>query len=317
MRDLSPGSGQLGVPSTTGEGIGEHVGGFFECLPGLAIAFRGGSYHETRHVQCAPPRVVPVHRLDPNSPSIARIYDYLLGGRDNFAADRALGEKLVELSPSVVERVIGNRQFLARAARWAVRQGVRDFIDLGCGLPTEPNTHGAVRAVAEDARVAYVDNDPVVLVHLRALAAHGNDGVTVVGRDARDVTVVVEAVSAAVRLNEPTCLIMGCLLNYFNPGEARALVASYAAALAPGSYIAVSVGRGDGPAADTSFSIYSDVAGPVYNHSVAEIASFFGPLDLVSPGLVEARQWRPDRPETEPLTSGDGEVVVGMAQVTR
>jgi O-methyltransferase involved in polyketide biosynthesis len=256
-----------------------------------------------------------VHGLDPKSPSIARIYDYLLGGKDNFAADRAIAQKLVEISPSVVERVIENRQFLARAAGWAARQGVCDFIDLGCGLPTEPNTHDVVRAVAEDVRVAYVDNDQVVLVHLRA--AHGNEGVMVVGRDARDVTAVVEEVSAAVRLNTPTCLIIGCLLNYFTPDEARALVASYAAALVPGSYIAVSIGRGDGPAADTSFSTYSEIAGSIYNHSVAEIASFFGPLDLVPPGLVDARQWHPDHPETEPLPSSDGQIIVGMAQVTR
>ena len=123
----------------------------------------------------------------PDIPSVARIYDYLLGGKDHLAVDRKIGEELVQIYPGVRDLVAANRRFLARAVDWAADQGVRQFIDLGCGMPTEPSTHETAQAVRPGARVAYVDTDPVALAHLRAFAEHGNDAVTVVWGDARDV----------------------------------------------------------------------------------------------------------------------------------
>jgi hypothetical protein len=259
-----------------------------------------------------------VHGFDPHTPSAVRIYDYLLGGKDHFAADRQVGEQLVKIYPQAGELVVENRQFLARAAVWAARRGIRQFIDLGCGMPTEPNTHESVQAVAKRARVAYVESDRVAISHLRALLEHGNEGVKVAENDARDAPAVLKAVSEAIDLSSPVCLIMGCLLHFFTADEARALVGAYTAALTPGSCIVASVGRGDGPRADAYVSTYSfGGAVQVYNHPAAEIATFFRPLPLVPPGLVDVRLWRPDIPEAQSLPLREVQIIAGVARVTR
>jgi O-methyltransferase involved in polyketide biosynthesis len=256
-----------------------------------------------------------VHGFDPHTPSIARVYDYLLGGKDHFAVDREIGEELVEIYPGVRGLVAANRRFLTRAVDWAADQGARQFIDLGCGMPTEPSTHETAQAVRPGARVAYVDVDPVALTHLRAFAEHGNDAVTVAWGDARDVGAVIKAVSAGIDVSAPVCLVMGCLLHFFAADEARALVADYAAALAPGSYLVLSVGRGDGPRADAFLSAYSDSAAKAYNHTAREIAGFFGRLPLVPPGVVAASDWHPDTGEIRSVPLHVGQMVVGVARV--
>jgi O-methyltransferase involved in polyketide biosynthesis len=258
-----------------------------------------------------------VHGFDPHTPSIARVYDYLLGGKDHLAVDREIGEKLVEIYPGVRDLVEANRRFLARAVDWAADQGVRQFIDLGCGMPTEPSTHETAQAVRPGARVAYVDTDPVALAHLRAFAEHGNDAVTVVWGDARDVAGVIKAVSEGIDMSAPVCLVMGCLLHFFAADEARALVAAYAAALVPGSYLVVSVGRGDGPRADAYLSAYYGVAPEAYNHAAEEIVGFFGALPLVPPGVVVARDWHPDTGEIRSVPLHVGQMIVGVARVGR
>ena len=152
--------------------------------------------------------------FDPNTPSIARVYDYLLNGKDNFAVDREIAGKLLEVAPTAAEVMRENRQFLARAVTWIAGQGISQFIDLGCGMPTAPNAHQSARAVITDASVVYVDIDPVVLAHLRALAAQGNPGVTVVDGDVREVPVILEAIRAGIDLTTPACLSMGALLHF-------------------------------------------------------------------------------------------------------
>jgi O-methyltransferase involved in polyketide biosynthesis len=250
-----------------------------------------------------------------NTPSIARVYDYLLNGKDNFAADREVAQRLLAVAPLAAEVTRENRQFLARAVAWAANQGIGQFMDLGCGMPTAPNTHGTAREINPGARVAYVDNDVVVLSHLRALAAKGDPGVTVVDGDVHDTAAILDAVAAGIDLSAPACLLMGFLLHFSAPDAARDLVASYVAALAPGSYVVLSVGRGDSDAADKGFGAYSAGAARVYNHSVADFASFFGPLELVPPGVVDAREWRPDWEQTVSLPPRDGQVIVGVARV--
>ena len=256
-----------------------------------------------------------VHGFDPHMPSIARVYDYLLGGKDHLAVDREIGEQLVAIYPEALEIVAENRQFLARAVAWAARQGISQFIDLACGMPTEPTTHEAAQAVSPGARVAYVDTDPVALTHLRAYAEHGNDAVMVVNGDARDVAGVIKAVSASIDVSAPACLVVGCLLHFFPATEARDLVAAYAAALAPGSYLVLSVGRGDGPRVDAYLSTYSDSAALVYNHPPEVFAGFFGALPLVPPGMVDARQWHPDAGEKPGAVIREGQILVGVARV--
>lgn len=236
-------------------------------------------------------------------------------GKDNFAVDREVAERLLAVAPLSAQVMVENRRFVALAVGWVASQGISQFIDLGCGMPTVPNTHQAARAIVADARVAYVDIDAVVLSHLRALVAHGNPGVTVVDGDVREVAVILNAIRGGIDLAEPACLSMGALLHFFPPDAARDLVASYAAALAPGSYVVLSVGRGDSDEADRGFGSYSAGAVQVYNHSVAEFASFFGPLKLVPPGVVDARLWHPGEDHAESLPPRAGHTLVGVARV--
>jgi O-methyltransferase involved in polyketide biosynthesis len=253
--------------------------------------------------------------FDPEIPSIARVYDYLLGGKDNFAADRRVADKLSTVAPGTGEAMRENRQFLARVTRWVAAKGVSQFIDLGCGMPTEPNTHSSARAAVAGPQVAYVDNDAVVLAHLRALAAHGNEGVIVIDGDARQVPTVLDAVAASIDLSRPACLLMGALLHFFPADDASDLVNRYAAALAPGSYLVVSIGRGEGDEADQAFGTYTAAGIAIYNHSVADFTSFFGPLPLVEPGIVDARLWHPAEELTGPIEDRPGQYLVGVARV--
>jgi O-methyltransferase involved in polyketide biosynthesis len=261
--------------------------------------------------------MMQVQGFDPHTPSIARVYDYLLGGKDHLAVDRDIGEQLMAINPATREIVTENRRFLARAVDWAAGQGIRQFIDLACGMPADPGTHETAQAACAGARVAYVDEDPIALAHLRAFAEHGNEAVTVIGGDARDAAAVIKAVSAGIDVSAPVCLLIGCLLHFFPADEARALVDGYAEALAPGSYLVVSVARGDGPKVDAFFRTYSDNATALYNHPAAEIAGFFGALPLVPPGMVEARQWHPDAGEAPGAVIRDGQMLVGVARVDR
>jgi SAM-dependent methyltransferase len=254
--------------------------------------------------------------FDPHTPSSARIYDYLLGGKDSFAIDRSLGDELTAIFPELAELATENRRFLARASGWAARQSVRQFLDLGCGMPQEPNTHEVVQAVHPGAKVAYVDRDRVTISHLRALSEHGNAGVSVVEADVRDVPGVLKDVSGSLDLSQPACVIMGCLLHLFPAAEARAMVAGYIAALVPGSCLVLSLIRGDGPGIAELFGTYSRWATPAWNHSPEDVASFFCSLPLVPPGLVDAREWRPAVPRSTLLPPRHGETLAGVAQVT-
>jgi O-methyltransferase involved in polyketide biosynthesis len=257
-----------------------------------------------------------VAEFDAHTPSIARVYDYLLNGKDNFAADREAAERMLSVNPLVGEMVRENRQFLSRAVTWAVNDGISQFIDLGCGMPTAPNTHETARAVAPGARVAYIDNDPVVLNHLRELVAKGDPGITVVDNDVREADKLMAAVAADIDLSSPACLMMGWLLHFFAPQAARDLVARYAAALAPGSCVVLSAGRGDSEAADKGASTYSSAVTQVYNHSVQDFTSFFGTLELVPPGVVDAREWLPGWKEPVRLPPRIGQTIAGVARVS-
>jgi hypothetical protein len=253
--------------------------------------------------------------FDPSTPSIARVYDYFLGGRDNFAADRELAQRLIGVFPPIPVTVRENKRFLDRAVNWAAGEGIGQFIDVGCGMPTPPNTHGSARAGRPDARAAYVDSDPIVLSHLRGLPAREQAGLTIVDGDVRDADRVLAAVSAGLDLTAPSCLIMAALLHFFPVEAARELVARYAAALAPGSYVILTMGLAEGPAADRFFDLYSRGPAPLYKHSAEAFASFFGALSLVPPGVADARAWRPRWPEAPVPPKRDGEMIVGVARI--
>jgi O-methyltransferase involved in polyketide biosynthesis len=255
--------------------------------------------------------------FDPNIPSIARVYDYFVGGKDNFAADRDLGERLIEALPALLPSTVENKEFLARAVTWVANEGISQFIDVGCGMPTSPTTDEVARAVDADARVAYIDNDAVVVSHLDALLAHGNPGVTVVDGDVRDVPAVLARVAEGIDLSRPACLIMGMLLHFFDVPDAQDLVARYVAGLAPGSCVVLTMGLVLGQRGDEFFRTYmADGPTKLYQHDAADFTSFFGPLELTEPGVGDARTVRPGWAKAPVPPERDCTIIVGIARVT-
>jgi O-methyltransferase involved in polyketide biosynthesis len=259
-----------------------------------------------------------VSSFDPRTPSIARVYDYLLGGKDNFAADRAVAEKLLAVYPPVIETIPESRRFVERAVTWVAGQGVVQFIDLGAGLPTVPNTHATAQAVSPAAAVAYVDDDPVVTSHLTALLAHHADRVTVVPGDLhdRDAILAAAGLRAVIDLGQPVCVIMGMILHFETAEEAAELVKRYMSAVAPGSYLIATVASGKGALAEEFYQTYNASGfATMYNHTSADFASFFGDLEIIPPGLGDTRRIRPGWTELTSAPKRPDRIVAGIARV--
>ena len=251
--------------------------------------------------------------FDVSRPNIARVYDYWLGGKDNYAADREEGERLLGIYPPMVRLARENRLFLARAVTWLAARGIRQFVDVGSGLPTAQNTHQVARAVDPACRVVYTDSDPVVMTHARALLA--GSGVEAIEADLADPAGITAdpVVGQLVRPGEPTGLILACVLHFFDAEAARKIVAELTNWLAPGSYVAISVGSGDEQTGGALAREYQ--AATLYNHSPAQISGFFAGLDLIEPpGLVDARNWHPGMLVTPPVGHQGGHVLAGVGR---
>ena len=243
------------------------------------------------------------------------MYDYWLGGKDNFEADREAAEAVRASRPDVADLALENKKFLTRAVGYVAAQGVGQFVDVGSGLPTSPlrepgasplwlATHEAARALEPDAMVAYVDSDPVAVRHSQALLAHGGKRIVAVLGDLADPGAVLadpEIVGAGLELAQPACVILGCVLHFVPPDAARRTVAAVAGAMAPGSYLIISVGFDGSPAPDGDFAdTYNAQAGPaIYRQTRAGIDALFSGLEVVPPGVVDAAAWRPEEPEAE------------------
>ncbi len=236
-----------------------------------------------------------VDPFDASQPNIARVWDYWLGGKDNFAADRELGDKMLAVHPVSAQMARENRQFLGRAVSYVAARGVRQFIDVGAGLPTALNTHDIARRVNPAARVAYVDNDPIVIAHARSLLAR-SPGVIAVPGDMRDPGRILgdAGLTELIDLAEPTCVIMSAILHFADAGSARDVAAVFTRAVTPGSYMIISVGSGNRSEGDNFTSAYT--AARIHIHTPEEIQSFFGDLELVPPGVVPVRCWNGDDP---------------------
>ncbi len=236
-----------------------------------------------------------VEPFDPTRPNVARVWDYWLGGKDNFAADRELAQKMLAVHPVSARMARENRQFLGRAVSYVAARGVRQFIDVGAGLPTALNTHDIARRVDPQARVAYVDNDPIVISHARSLLAK-SPGVLAVPGDMRDPGRILADAGLAelIDLAMPACVILSAVLHFAEAGTARDVAAAFAAAIAPGSYLIISVGSGNQSEGNNFTSAYT--AARIYIHSPEEIGSFFGGLELMPPGVVSVRCWYGDGP---------------------
>ena len=241
-------------------------------------------------------RLIP---FSPDVPNVARMYSFFLGGKDHLQADRAAALAVLRKFPEVADIAKANRAFQARAVAFAAAQGITQFIDLGAGLPTAPATHQSARAVAPAARVAYVDNDSVVIAHSRALLAVDHK-IAVIPADIADAGSVLTSpgVASVIDLTQPVCVLLVSVLHFLPPAQADLAVAAYRQAMAPGSYLVISAGTSTGTDPGLIESLQAAYRGtaPVTGHSQAEIAAWFHGLALAPPGLTDIRDWQPDAP---------------------
>lgn len=252
--------------------------------------------------------------IDTSVPNVARVYDALLGGKDNFAADRTQAAKLIEFDPSLPALVRQNREFINRVVTWAAGRGIRQFLDLGAGLPTHPAVHEAAKEVTASARVVYVDSDPVVVLHAQSLLT-GPGGVASIRADLTQPEMVMsrQALGDLLDPAEPMCVLIAAVLHFMSAETARDLVSRYARLLPPGSVLAVSVVGSDDPEiAARARQAYT--ATRTYSHSREEVASFVvdAGLDLVEPGVVLAHAWRGDMPDPGLTSTGPFRVLAAV-----
>lgn len=233
--------------------------------------------------------------FDPSKPNIARVWDFWLGGKENFAADRELARKMLAVHPVSAQMARENRDFLGRAVSYVAARDVMQFIDVGAGLPTAVNTHDVARHADPRARVAYVDNDPIVISHARSLLATSPEVIAVPG-DMRDPGRILAdpELTGLIDLAAPVCVILSAVLHFVDAASAREVATAFAGTIVPGSYLIISVGSGSPSEGENFTAAYT--AAPLYIHSLEEVRSFFDGLDLVPPGVVPVRAWHGGRP---------------------
>jgi S-adenosyl methyltransferase len=238
-------------------------------------------------------------RVDTTVAHISRVYDYWLGGKDNFAVDRIAAERVIAAYPDIVRSARGNRAFLGRAVRYLVREaGVRQFLDIGTGLPAANNTHEVAQDAAPECRVVYVDNDPVVLSHAKALLASGPDGATAyVDADLRDPETILAAAAQVLDFSRPVAVMLVAIMQHIGDhDDPYQIVARLVAEVPSGSYLVLSHPARDIQAAamaEIAERMNELVAEKVTFRDRAEVLRFFDVLDLVEPGVVPAPRWRP------------------------
>jgi O-methyltransferase involved in polyketide biosynthesis len=248
-------------------------------------------------------------RFDTSVAHPARIWDYWLGGKDNYAADRAAADHVLEVTPVVREVARSDRAFLANVVRHLTAdRGVRQFLDIGTGLPTANNTHQVAQQAAPESRVVYVDNDPIVLAHARALLTSAPEGATAyIDADVRNTDAILATAAETLDFGQPIAvMLLGILLFVPDEEDPWAIVARLMDAVPPGSYLAISHGASDVQARDMvtvndRYNEHSAVA--MRLRSKDEFGRFFTGLDLVGPGVVPINHWRPARepgPQPDP-----------------
>jgi hypothetical protein len=236
--------------------------------------------------------------IDVSVPQSARIWNYWLGGKDNFAVDRAVGEQVREMFPGIALVAQVQREFLVRAVSYMAGPArIRQFLDIGTGLPSADNTHQVAQRAAPASRVVYVDNDPIVLVHARALLTSDPQGVTAyVEADLRDPARILTAAARTLDFTQPVALMLLGILGHISSDEEAASVAKVLlGGLAPGSYLVIADGVNTDRAGNEAQDRYNQQSPvPYHLRSPAQLAAFFDGLRLVEPGVVSCSQWRPD-----------------------
>jgi hypothetical protein len=242
--------------------------------------------------------------VDPTKPNVARVYDYWLGGRHNLVADRELAEAMATLDPWIPAACKANQAFLGRAVRYLAARGIRQFLDVGSGIPTAGNVHEIAQSAAADTRVVYVDRDPVAVAMGRKLLA-GNDRAAVVQADLRHLDPVLTdpAVDRLIDFDEPIAIMLVAILHFvLDADEPYRIVSRLRDTAAPGSYLVVShaTSQDNHALASAAERLYDSRAADGQARSREQIAGFFGGWELAEPGLVYAPQWRPDSPDEVP-----------------
>ncbi|WP_225823616.1 SAM-dependent methyltransferase [Streptomyces naphthomycinicus] len=236
--------------------------------------------------------------IDTSRPHPARIYDYLLGGKDNYEVDQRAGDELASAAPEARIGVRANRAFLQRAVRHVVGSGVRQILDIGTGLPTSPNVHEVAQSVAPDVRVAYVDNDPIVAAHGNALLSRSGTTRIILG-DLRDPQAVLDHpdVRQLIDFDQPVALLLVAILHFLTEADRPAeIVATLRDALPAGSYLVLSHATGDFADRSAAQAVYTKATASLNLRTRPEIERFFAGFDLVEPGLAQVPFWRPDTP---------------------
>ena len=236
--------------------------------------------------------------IDVSVPHSARIWNFWLGGKDNYAVDRAAGEQICKVCPAIVDMARADRAFIGRAIRYlAGEAGIRQFLDIGTGLPTVDNTHEVAQRIASESRIVYVDNDPLVLAHARALLTSTPEGVTAyIDADLNDPPTILTEAARTLDFTEPVALMLiGILGHIVDDDEAHRIVRGLLEALPAGSYLALSDGTDTDPELVAAETIYNNSGAlPYHLRSPDRITHFFDGLELVEPGAVSLPLWRPE-----------------------
>lgn len=257
--------------------------------------------------------------VDTKRANVARVYDYLLGGSHNFLADQDLGRAIAAVEPNARAIARANRDFLGRAVRLLAQAGIRQFLDVGSGIPTQGNVHEAAQRADPAARVVYADVDPVAIAHSRAILA-GNQNAAIIEADLREPEKLLapHAAGRLIDFTQPTGLLLVAVLHFISDAEDPwRIVATLRDALAPGSYLVLchATNESKPTVAQAAEKVYNrSVATQAHTRSRAEIRRFFDGLDLVDPGLVYIPEWRPDSPSDVP---GDPSKFWGLVGVAR
>jgi hypothetical protein len=243
--------------------------------------------------------------VDVKRANVARVYDYLLGGSHNFLADQDVGRMIAAVEPNARAISRANREFLGRAVRFMTAAGIRQFLDIGSGIPTAGNVHEIAHQAAPGSRVVYVDIDPVAIAHSKAILA-GNADATIIDGDLREAEKILDHASTRrlIDPSQPTGLLLVSILHFIaDADDPWRIVATLRDALAPGSYFGLCHLTGEGRPAggQAAEKVYNrSVAAELHVRSRAEIQRFFGDFELVDPGVVDIPRWRPDSPGDVP-----------------
>lgn len=260
-------------------------------------------------------------RVDTSRPHPARVYDWWLGGKDNYPVDEELARKILAVDGTVLRGARANRRFMHRAVRTAAEAGIRQFLDIGTGIPTEPNLHQVAQGVAPEAKVVYADNDPIVLRHAQALL-HGSaeGGTDYVHADVRDLGTLLGRAGESLDFGEPIALSLVALTHYLGDDpdgdDVYGLLEKYVAALAPGSYLILSQVTPDlSPEAIEKAAHHFRHSGtPFFPRSLAEFSRFFDGLELLGPGVIPVHGWRPEPEDVAAQAEGVVPVYAGVAR---